>query len=67
MYNKLREERIRQNKTLEELAKESGVSRQHIAALETNESAVLAAKTKTLKSIADALHSSVTAIFFEAS
>ena len=50
--------------TLEELAEASGISRQHIAALETDDEAVLSAKTITLKKIADALGLTITYVFF---
>ena len=41
--------------TLEELEKKSGISRQRIAQIETNNDMFLAAKTKTLVAISDAL------------
>ena len=63
MSNKLKEIRKSKGMTQEELAEKSGVSRGTIAALEKCKESIVT-KTSTLSKLADALDSSINAIFF---
>ena len=63
MKNKLRQIRNEQNMTQEQLAERSGISRQTISKLESED--VPPIKTTTLVRIADALGRTVADVFFD--
>lgn len=63
MHYKVKEIRIKNGFTQEELSRKSGVSRAIISKLECNEEVVTS--TDTLKRIANALNVSVSAIFLD--
>lgn len=63
MHYKVKEIRIKNGFTQEELSRKSGVSRAIISKLESNEEVVTS--TDTLKRIANALNVSVSAIFLD--
>lgn len=62
MGYKLKEIRKASQMTQEELAEKSGISRGTIVAIENNEQKIVS--TKTLLKLADALNTTVDAIFF---
>ena len=63
LHYKVKEIRIKNGFTQEELSRKSGVSRAIISKLESNEEVVTS--TDTLKRIANALNVSVSAIFLD--
>ncbi len=65
MGYKIRERREALRLSQEELSKKSGISRQTISAIETDTDRNVS--TKTLKSLADALETTVAALFFDES
>lgn len=63
MGYKIKDRRIELRMTQEELSTKSGVSRQTISSLETNDE--YSVSTKTLVKIAEALETTVANLFFE--